>query len=595
MVCLVMKSQTKSLINDLKLNNTKKNLSVKNHYWKERNICKNIYTDKNNTFSNSKIIFKILSNRGITSENYNDFIEPKIKNILPDPSVLDEMNKATNKIVDLIIKKKKIGILGDYDVDGTTSIALLCNYLKEIKIEYEYYIPDRINEGYGPNLKGLRELKEKKCELILTLDCGTTSNNVFKDFKSDMIDVIVVDHHQQSDSLPDVLAVINPNKKIDNSNLKNLSAVGVTFLLVVSINRELKKIKYFQNKSPDLIKYLDLVSLGTICDLVKLDDLNRAFVKQGLRVINNFSNKGINSLITESMINEKISEYHLGFVLGPRINAGGRVGNPALGVELLISENKNVNNSISNKLSEYNNLRKTIEKRVQIQAEKEALSSQEGIICVSSKDWHPGVIGIVASRLVEKFNRPSIVISENEDNTCKASCRSIGDFDIGNLIKNALNENIILGGGGHKMAGGFSILSSEIDRFKNFLIGKYFSSKNEIVKYYDCEISLSAISRVLIEEIQSLSPFGINNPKPKFLVKDSIVKFVKMVGNNHLSCRVEDLFGNSINAIAFKSYIGEVGRALRSSGEFDLIVSLNINKWNGLESVQVTIEDILKN
>ena len=334
------------------------------------------------------------------------------------------MQKATKKIVNCILKKKKIGIFGDYDVDGSSATSLICNFFSEIGVEYESYIPDRIKEGYGANIDAFESLKEKGCALILTLDRGTTSFEPIELISRKNVDVIVVDHHQQSELLPKAFAIINPKKKKDSSNLNNLCATGVTFFLVISLSRELKKNNSLKIKLPNLIKYLDLVALATVCDLVKLDQVNRAFVKQGIKIINQTNNIGLNALVQESSINQFLNEYHLGFVLGPRINAGGRVGNSRIGVDLLTSNDTNMSNILSKKLCDFNNLRKSIEYQVEKEAINKGIPEDQNIICVHNKNWHPGVLGIVASKLTNKFMRPSIVISEDNE-VCSASCRSV--------------------------------------------------------------------------------------------------------------------------------------------------------------------------
>ena len=512
---------------------------------------------------------------------------------MPDPFVIDSMECATKKIVEFIIKKKKIGILGDYDVDGSASTAIMCSYLKALEIDFEFYIPDRIEDGYGPSIKIMEYFKDKGCELIITLDCGTSSLKEINYIKKKQVDVIVVDHHKQGKGLPDAFAIVNPNKKKDNSNLKNLCAAGVAFFLLASVNRELKKKTNLC--VPDLLNYLDLVALATICDLVKLDLMNRAFVKQGLKILNNTKNDGLLSLINESGIKEKVSCYHLGYVIGPRINAGGRVGKSSKGTELLISSDKNLNLLMAKQLNEYNVLRKKIE----FQVEKEAIcqvDDNSSVICVNSDNWHPGVIGIVASKLVEKFNKPSIVISENID-ICKASCRSLNDFDIGNLIIEAVENNIIETGGGHKMAGGFSVKKNKIDELKNFLKNKYNPKTFEYIKYYDYDLKLSSIDMNLFNEIQKISPFGIGNTTPKFLIRDCLIKFPRIVGEKHLSCVVSDIYKNEFKSIAFNATENSINDCIGSNiGDMlNLIVAITKNTWLDQEKIELRIEDVITN
>ena len=568
--------------------------SVRKILWKEKRSDLELEDALKKKFGLNKIISKLLVSRGIDTATYSKFSNPLIKNIMPDPCVIDSMESATKKIVEFIIKKKKIGLLGDYDVDGSASTAIMCSYFKTLGVDFEFYIPDRIEDGYGPNIKIMEHFKNKGCELIITLDCGTSSLKEINYIKKKQVDVIVVDHHKQGKNLPDAFAIVNPNKKNDKSNLKNLCAAGVTFFLLVSVNRELRK-KNINYYTPNLLNYLDLVALATVCDLVKLDLMNRAFVKQGLKVINNSKNEGLLSLIDESGIKEKVSCYHLGYVIGPRINAGGRVGKSSKGTELLISSDKNLNLLMAKQLNEYNVLRKKIE----FQVEKEAIcqvDQNSSVICVNSDNWHPGVIGIVASKLVEKFNKPSIVISENID-ICKASCRSLNDFDIGNLIIEAVENNIIETGGGHKMAGGFSVKKNKIDELKNFLKNKYNPKTFEYIKYYDYDLKLSSIDMNLFNEIQKISPFGIGNTTPKFLIRDCVIKFPRIVGEKHLSCVVSDIYKNEFKSIAFNATENLINDCIGSNiGDMlNLIVAITKNTWLDQEKIELRIEDVITN
>ncbi len=429
---------------------------------------------------------------------------------------------------------------------------------------YEYYIPDRINEGYGPNINALNDLRKKGCELILTLDCGITAELSINKVSKEGIDIIILDHHKEADSLPNAFAIINPKKKKDTSGLDNLCATGVVFFFIIAINRELKKIKFFKKPPPNLLKYLDLVALATICDLVKLDSLNRAFVKQGIKIINKSINIGINCLIENSSIDQSINEYHLGFILGPQINAGGRVGDSKLGVDLLTSDQKSISTVISRKLYNFNKLRKTIEKKVEKEALKQIKDDNKSVICVHAENWHPGVIGIVAARITDKFNMPSIVISEDNE-ICSASCRSVKSYDIGELIIDLVKEKILISGGGHKMAGGFKIKKSMINKLKRHLEKELCKDKQDFEKYFESELNLSLINKELFYSIESFSPYGIGNPKPKFIIKDSFIKYPKIVGDKHYSFYVEDSYGNRIKAISFNSVGTKIGEIIELS------------------------------
>ena len=588
-----MQIKAKTIEEQSKKKNPKK-ISLKKHQW----IEKEFNQEKERSFLEKRInpiLSRLLSLRNVDVNNIEEYLNPKIKNILPDPYILDHMELATSKIVEIIKEKKKIGIFGDYDVDGSTSTALLSKYFDDLGVEFEFYIPDRVTEGYGPNIEAFKKLVENNCELIITLDCGTTAFKEIDFLNKKGVDIIVIDHHKQSELLPNAFAIVNPNKNDDNSDLVNLCAAGVTFFLLISLNRRLKEIKFFKDRIPNLILYLDLVALGTICDLVKIDHLNRAFVKQGLKIINHSSNLGISSIVNESKIENEINDYHLGFVIGPRINAGGRVGKSSLGAELLLCNEKKIANVMALKLGEFNNLRKKIEKEVESKA-LEMVEDNEKIICVSSENWHPGVIGIVASRLVEQFNRPSIVISE-EEKLCKGSCRSVQNFDISNLIVKAVNEGLLLNGGGHKMAGGFSIEKEKIKKFKDYLSSKYFKVVGEIIKNYDYKLNINNINTNLYDEIVKLSPFGPGNQKPRFLLANCNLSFIKVVGNKHHSLLIEDNYGNKTKGIVFNSVNHDLGNFLDSfSGEsIDLVATLRRNTWNNEISIQLQVEDIIVN
>ncbi len=582
-----------NLIDARKKNNTENNnRSIKGYYWLENEVKESEVSNLQDQLNLDLYIAKLAASRGVKISNFLNYTQPKIKKSLPDPLVLDDMQKATSKIIHYIKEKKKIGILGDYDVDGSSATSLLCNFFNDIGASYEFYIPDRIKEGYGPNINAFKNLKKKGCSLIITLDCGTTANESIDLIVKEDVEIIVVDHHLESGILPNAFAIINPQKKRDSSKLYNLCATGVVFFLVVSLNRELKKLNYYNSSSPNLIKYLDLVALATVCDLVKLDEINRAFVKQGVKIINQTTNIGLNSLVEESSVNQSINEYHLGFILGPRINAGGRVGDSKIGVNLLTSKEKSISNVLSKKLCDFNNLRKNIERKVESEALIQVDKDSDDIICVNKESWHPGVLGIVASRLTEKYMRPSIVISE-ESETCSASCRSVKSFDMGKLIFDSIKNGMLISGGGHKMAGGFTIRKSKILDFKTFLKNKYKQNRKDLEKNYDSELKIPLIDNELYKKVNEFSPFGIGNPKPKFIIKDCFIRFPRVVGEKHLSLYLEDQYSNRIKAIAFNSLGSKLGKILQSEGQINtVVVSLILNSWGGEENAELVIEDI---
>ena len=554
---------------------------------------------KNNFFLD-EITSKLLSIRNIEKTTISNFLNPSIKNSLTDPNLLKDMDKATERTVKAIINNEKIAIFGDYDVDGATSTALLGNYLKSINHIYEIYIPDRKLEGYGPNISGFQKLIESNSKLIFTVDCGTLSFKPIEFAQTKNVDVIVLDHHQSEVSLPKAYSVVNPNRYDDKSNLNYLCAAGVSFMFLVSLNKKLREINWFKNKKvkePNLIDFLDLVSLGTVCDVVPLIDLNRTMVKQGLKVLKNKKNLGLKTLFEMCKINTNPTSYHLGFVIGPRINAGGRVGKCSHGANLLLNLNSKESFKLATELNEYNNERKDLEKKF-LNAALDIINYQpnDPVIIILGKNWHEGVIGIVASRIKDRFNKPTIIISTN-NNIGKASARSITGFDIGSVIIAALQKKLITKGGGHKMAAGFSIEMSKIDQFKEFIFKKFLNlnkKMNSTAIYLDSEISPSALNIDFFEEINILSPFGAGNPEPRFLLRDLKVLNSKIVGEKHVKSVLLGKDGSSIQTISFNSNSNEIGQFLLNNNKdfFSIVGKLSLNEWNGRRNVEFIIDDI---
>ena len=575
-------------------------ISVSGKNWilnKFNNEDINFYKDN---FFLDEITSKLLSIRNIEKTTISNFLNPSIKNSLPNPNSLKDMDKATKRTIDAIINNEKIGIFGDYDVDGATSTALLGNYLKSINQIYEIYIPDRKLEGYGPNIAGFKKLIESNSKLIFTVDCGTLSFEPIEFAQTKNVDVIILDHHQSEVSLPKAHSVVNPNRYDDKSNLNYLCAVGVSFMFLVSLNKKLREINWFKKENinePNLMDFLDLVSLGTVCDVVPLIGLNRAMVKQGLKVLKNKKNLGLKTLFEMCKINTQPTPYHLGFVIGPRINAGGRVGKCSHGANLLLNLSSKESFKLANELNEYNNERKELEQKI-LNAALSLINHQSNdpVIILFGKNWHEGVIGIVASRIKDKFNKPTIIISVNE-NTGKASARSIVGFDIGSSIIAAVQEKLILKGGGHKMAAGFSIEMSKLDQFKDFIFKRFLNlNKTSHTKaiYLDAEISPSALNLDFFEKINILSPFGAGNPEPRFLLKDLKVLNSKIVGEKHIKSVLLGKDGSAIKTISFNSHSNEIGQFLLNNNKdfFSIVGKLSLNEWNGRRNVEFIIDDI---
>ncbi len=555
-------------------------------------------------FSLDEITAKLLVLRNIKREDVNSFLNPSIKNFLPNPDCLLDMKKSTLRTLNAIQNNEKIGIFGDYDVDGATSTALLGRYFDKLKLNYEIYIPDRKNEGYGPSISGFKNLIEKNVNLIFTVDCGTLSFEAINFAKKKNIDVIVLDHHQSEINLPKAYSVVNPNRLDDKSNLQYLCAVGVTFMFLVSINRELRLIDWFKKNSieePSLINYLDLVSLGTVCDVVPLVGLNRAIVKQGLKIFKAKKNLGLKTLIDICKIETNPSIYHLGYILGPRINAGGRVGKCSHGANLLLNSNPKEVFKIATELDQFNKERKSLEqdliKKILIESENKL---NDPVLILQGSNWHEGIIGIVAARLKDKFNKPTIIISINGD-LGKASARSIVGFDIGSIIIAATQQKILLKGGGHKMAGGFTINVSNIDKFKDFIFRKFKNINEDLTQqkplFLDGKIAPSAINLEFYKKVDVLSPFGSGNPEPRFIIENLKPVNSKVVGDKHIKSVLIGTEGSSFKTIAFNAVDNELGGYLlkKNNNTFNIAGKLSLNEWRGQKNVEFIIDDISVN
>ena len=549
------------------------------------------------------LLSKIIASRGVLVDDVDNFINPKIQNLMPNPTVLKDVDKACKKLADYIVAKKNIAIIGDYDVDGATSSSVLKLYLEEVGLNPLIHIPDR-DEGYGPSKFAIDKFSAQGFDLVVTVDCGTTAFDAFNYAKEKNINIIVIDHHEAEAKLPDVYALINP-KRLDESDsvpyLKYMAAVGVVFLTVVALNRELRDRGFFKNNSePNLMQMLDLVALGTVCDVVPLQGLNRAFVRQGLKIMSQRQNLGLKTLIDISGITEAPRAFHLGYVLGPRINAGGRVGDSFLGSSLLCSKNELEAKSLAQKLNDFNTERKDVESYVLLNAIEtlEGSAQEYPIAFVYGNDWHQGVIGIVAGKLKERYNLPSFVMSVESDEV-KGSARSISGIDLGALIVAAKEKGLITKGGGHTMAAGFSLEADKIEDFRHF-VGEYVKNKigsEDITPVIEIDAALDplGVNLELAEKLELLEPFGAGNHEPKIMLSRVRVNKPTIVGAGHIRCFLSSSSQSSIKAMAFRIADTELGKSLlNSNGEhYNIIGVLRKDTWQGRNSVQFIIEDAM--
>lgn len=549
-------------------------------------------------------VARIIASRGIPVDDVANFINPKLQNLMPDPFCMKDMEKAAKRIAEAIVKKQKVAIIGDYDVDGATSSSVLRLYLESVGIEPEIHIPER-DEGYGPSRQAFDEFAALGAELVITVDCGTTAFDVFDYAGSLNIPVIVLDHHEAEVRLPEVYAVVNP-KRLDESDdypyLKYMAAVGVVFCTIVAVNRELRKQGFFAGREePNLLQWLDLVALGTVCDVVPLLGLNRAFVRQGLRIMSLRSNTGLRALIDKSGISEAPSAFHLGYVLGPRINACGRVGEASLGNKLLCSRDDFQAGQLADKLNEFNAQRKEIEAYVLLSAIEmlEGTPQEYPIAFAAGKDWHQGVVGIVAGKLKERYNVPAFVMSIEPDEV-KGSARSVPGVDLGALIIAAKEKGLLTKGGGHTMAAGFSLPEDKIEAFRRFA-GEYVRQKlgeEDVapVIEVDSALDLLGANTDFAAALELLEPFGAGNAEPKIVLEH--VRIVKpgIVGAGHVRCFLTSGNGGSLKAMAFKIADTELGKTLLNSqgAVFDIAGVLRRDNWQGRNSVQFIIDDAIR-
>lgn len=547
----------------------------------------------------SDVMGRLMSARQVTIETAEYFVNPTLRAGLPNPSHLKDMDKAVEHICDLIMKGKGVGIFGDYDVDGATSSALLYRFFQSIGVASTVHIPDRIDEGYGPNIEAFKDIKSKGFDTIITVDCGTTSFEPLEQAHELGLSIIVIDHHIGEPKLPIATAVVNPNRLDEISPLKNLAAVGMSFLFAVALNRALRQKGFYspERPEPDLKNLIDLVALGTVCDVMPLTGLNRAFVKQGLQVMGQRNNLGIRALCDVAGMNEMPSAYHLGFLIGPRINAGGRVGEAGLGAAILREHDYGRATEMAVRLDRYNLERKDIEQQVLDEAMASVPPEPSAGIVVAGHGWHPGVIGIVAGRLKEKYYRPSFVISIDEDGIGKGSARSIPGIDIGSMVQAARQKGILMAGGGHTMAAGLTIAKDKLNDFKAFLNERLNMLKPDLTPVLELDgvLSSKAATVDFINELEKLAPYGVGNPTPRFAFRDLYIVKSDIVGGKH----VRAIFGGAglnasrLNGIAFQAVDTPLGDFLlsKSAGPVHVAGTLKIDSWQGRENVKLFIDD----
>ena len=561
-------------------------------------------------------ICRLLAARDVELEAVPDFLEPTLRKFLPDPSHLVDMDAAVERLVQAVRAGERIVVFGDYDVDGATSAALLLRFFRSVGASIDVYIPDRRREGYGPNAPALLKLKADGASVVVTVDCGVTAFEPIAEARRAGLDLIVIDHHMAELALPEAVAVVDPNRLDDASPHKQLAAVGVAFLLAVGVNRALRQAGWYDaagvangRREPDLRQWLDLVALGTVCDVVPLTGVNRALVRHGLAVMAQRGNVGLAALADIARLREPPGAYHLGFLLGPRVNAGGRVGEAALGARLLSSDDPHEVAALAVRLDELNAERRAIERDVldQAIARIEGLYGPErkglpAALVVESEGWHVGVIGIVASRLVERYGRPAFVIGMSDEQAGaeqigKGSGRSVRGVDLGAAVIAARQTGLLLNGGGHAMAAGVTVARGALPAFAEFLeqrIAPQLGSAPAIRELgIDAALAPAAATTELVEMIERAGPFGAGNALPRFAFTGVRVSYAQPVGDGHVRCSLVGAGRGKVEAIAFRAGQTALGPALLDPTRPILHVAgaLRIDRFGGRESVRLQIDD----
>ena len=551
-------------------------------------------------------VARLLAARDVDPDAVPDFLDPTLRRFLPDPSHLKDMDAAVTRMTQAVQEGERIVVFGDYDVDGATSSALLLRFFRAVGGNIDVYIPDRRKEGYGPNTAALLKLKADGAAVVVTVDCGVTAFEPLAEAKRAGLDTIVIDHHMAEITLPEAVAVVDPNRIDDDSPHKQMAAVGVAFLLAVGVNRRLREAGWYAGAGraePDLRQWLDLVALGTVCDVVPLTGVNRALVRQGLKVMAERRNIGLAALADVAGLKEVPGAYHLGFLLGPRVNAGGRVGQANLGARLLSSDDPHEVGALALRLDEFNAERRAIEREVLDQA----IARVEGLygpdrrglpaaLVVESEGWHVGVIGIVASRLVERYGRPAFVIGLDGD-LGKGSGRSVRGVDLGAAVIAARQAGLLVNGGGHAMAAGLTVTREALPGLTRFLderIAPALGAAPTVGELgIDAALSPRAASLELVDIIERVGPFGAGNALPRFVLTSTRVSYARTVGEGHVRCTLVGSEGGRVEAIAFRANQTALGPALLDPARPLLHVagSLRIDRFGGREAVRLQIDD----
>ncbi len=577
--------------------------SLTGRLWRERTADPELTRRHQLALGLSEPLARALASRGICERTAPDYLNPTLKALFPDPSSFADMDRAAEVLVDAVVRRRPAFVFADYDVDGASSAAQLVRWFRAMGAELPIYVPDRITEGYGPSPAAFRHLKERGAELVVTVDCGAAAHDALACAAEIGLEVVVIDHHlMRGEAIPSVAALVNPNRPDCGSGQGHLAAAGVTFVLLAALNREARKQGLFADRAePDLRTWLDLAAMGAICDVTALTGFNRALAAQGLKVMSGWRNLGLKALVEVAKATGPSTVFQVGFILGPRINAGGRIGRADLGARLLSTEDREEAAALAEELDALNASRKQVEKEVQdaaIRSIEQSNAADAPCLVVAQDDWHPGVIGIVAGRLRERYRKPVIVIGiDRAANVGKGSGRSQSGVNLGRAVQAAFDEGLLLSGGGHAMAAGLSVRPDTIPELTAFLCerlsGEQAIAAAEDGLEIDALVTARGANRALWSDFQRLAPFGPGNPEPVFAAADMRIERPMAVRGGHVRCTLTDGSGGKLKAVAWRVENTEAGRRLMvEGGAVHVAGRLKPDDWNGREGVEFEIEDV---
>jgi single-stranded-DNA-specific exonuclease len=577
--------------------------SLTGRTWRRRQADEAVVRDHQLRHDLAEPLARALASRGIGPEGAVDFLSPTLKAQFPDPSSFQDMDLAATILVDAVERERPLAVFADYDVDGASSAAQLVRWFRAMGRDLPIYVPDRIIEGYGPSPAAFRRLKDQGAELVITVDCGAAAHDALVAARDMGLDVVVVDHHLMRGDPPPAAALVNPNRPDDTSGQGHLAAAGVTFVLLAALNREARKRGLFAARAePDIRQWLDLAAMGAFCDVTSLTGFNRAIASQGLRVMSGWANPGLKALLDVAKGQGPATSFHAGFILGPRINAGGRIGRSDLGARLLSTDDPQEAAALAAELDALNASRKEVEKDVIDQAVAfiETDSNQDPdapVLVVAGDGWHPGVVGIAAARLRERYRKPVIVIGiDRPSDTGKGSGRSQPGVNLGRAVQAAFDEGLLLAGGGHAMAAGLTVRPADIPELRAFLCARLADEMIDAAAAdaveIDALVSPSGATRGLWTDFQRLAPFGPGNPEPMFAIAEARVDRPMMLKGGHVRCTLTDASGGRLKAVAWRAGETELGdRIMAGGGGLHVVGRLKPDDWQGREGVELEIED----